>query len=329
MKKNEETFTIDKGLALGLALVVLLRGILEVFFASKLKSSGFTQGLRMLGWGLFAASFFCLVIRFFKNALGKAKGRMLLCLAALLIALGIIMLILSINQSALSARLVIDFLISIDGSKPVLGIIAIVFLLLLLVGTIGSAVLLTKEASTKSGFSWLFLAAIFSNLAVLVLRHKWAIILVGAVVIIINLASSSSKRKRRGSSSYYGTSSSSPSASSYSSTPRSTYSSTSQNTYSSSSGSQSSSGSDHHRDDAEIRRYEGLLDKVKDGIQYKERALSDYRSNLNSAEKNGGKDGLYTADEYRGMIEKTKYELEEANRKKKEYENEIARLKRG
>ena len=48
-----------------------------------------------------------------------------------------------------------------------------------------------------------------------------------------------------------------------------------------------------------------------------------------SAEKNGGKSGLYTADEYRGMIEKTKYELEEANRKKKEYEIEIARLKRG
>ena len=328
MKKNEETFTIDKGLALGLALVVLLRGILEVFFASKLKSSGFTQGLRMLGWGLFAASFFCLVIRFFKNALGKAKGRMLLCLAALLIALGIIMLILSINQSALSARLVIDFLISIDGSKPVLGIIAIVFLLLFLVGTIGSVVLLAKEASTKSGFSWLFLAAIFSNLAVLVLRHKWAIILVGAVAIIVML-SSGSKRKRRGSSSYYRTSSSSPSTSSYSSTPRSTYSSTSQNTYSSSSGLQSSSGSDHHRDDAEIRRYEGLLDNVKDDIKDKDRALSDYRSNLNSAEKNGGKDGLYTADEYRGMIEKTKYELEEANRRKKEYEREIERLKRG
>ena len=58
MKKNDESFTIDKGLALGLALVVLLRGILEVFFASKLKSSAFTQGLRTLGWGLFAASFF-------------------------------------------------------------------------------------------------------------------------------------------------------------------------------------------------------------------------------------------------------------------------------
>ena len=329
MKKNDESFTIDKGLALGLAFVVLLRGILEVFFASKLKSSAFTQGLRTLGWGLFAASFFCLVIRFFKNSLGKAKRRMLLCLAALLIALGIIMLILSINQSALSARLVIDFLISIDGSKPVLGIIAIVFLLLFLVGTIGSVVLLAKEASTKSGFSWLFLAAIFSNLAVLVLRHKWAIILVGAVVIIINLASGSSKRKRRGSSSYYGTSSSSPSASSYSSTPRSTYSSTSQNAYSSSSGSQSSSGSDHHRDDAEIRRYEGLLENVKEDIKYKERALADDRSNLNSAVKNGGKSGLYTADEYRDMIRNTEYALDDLVRRKKEYENEIARLKRG
>ncbi|MBR3507180.1 MAG: hypothetical protein IKO03_00120 [Lachnospiraceae bacterium] len=72
-----------------------------------------------------------------------------------------------------------------------------------------------------------------------------------------------------------------------------------------------------------------MLENVKDDIQYKERALSDYRSNLNSAEKNGGKCGLYTADEYRDMIRNTEYALDDLVRRKKEYENEIARLKRG
>lgn len=316
MEKENQKFWIDSILDIALSAVVLINALVGRFVTNALYPIALRGVFKVLFWGILAVATGLLLRRFFKNALGKAKGKMILSLIALFIVGVILVIAFSIDESQMVAEIATGPLVMIDRLNLSFRWIAVLLVALLLLGGIGLSVLLIKEPSTKSGFLGILYAVGLSYLIALAFWSIGAFFLLLILYILIILIVKAVTRKKTENTS--GIQHRSSNLSNYSYTVQATER-TKKTT--------EKSKEINQQNNKELDEYNTYLKRLKNDIRIKKDQRRGYADSLAKADKNGGKLGLYDSDFYRQQMEACDYALRDLENLKREYERRIRRIK--
>jgi len=115
MEKKNQKFGIDSILDIALGAVVVINALVGRFVTNQGYPIALRGVFKVLFWGILAVASGLLLRRFFVNALGKAKRKMILSLIALFIVGVISVITFSINSSQMAAKIAIGLVTMIDG----------------------------------------------------------------------------------------------------------------------------------------------------------------------------------------------------------------------
>jgi len=196
MEKKNQKFGIDSILDIALGAVVVINALVGRFVTNQVYPIALRGVFKVLFWGILAVASGLLLRRFFVNALGKAKRKMILSLIALFIVGVISVITFSINSSQMAAKIAIGLVTMIDGLNLSFGWIAVLLVALLLLGVIGLSVLLIKEPSTKSGFLGILNAVVISYLVAFAFWNFSAfLLLLSHYILIIFIVKAVTRKK--------------------------------------------------------------------------------------------------------------------------------------
>lgn len=317
-RKHEEEIGIkplDMILAVAMGLIILVNGIIGLFVKKGESPYILGKGFNVAFWIAFGIAVVNLVIRYFARGSAVKKVLMVIDLILMAVEVGIGFFVLQTvvdyfkNGSSSQIEAFLADTKLADAKLMAYLIVAAVALLLFMI-------LLWAEKSTRKAHTMNVLIIIGAYLVLLVIDYWYVIvvllIIVAGIAAIVGLIMLGVKTSRPRSS---------KSSSSGSSSSRSSYSSSS---YSSSRSSSSSSGSSSSN--PEVARYQRLLEEAKDNYANAKSEREAAIRNAVEAEKNGGRLGLFTTNNYRDEAKKWEYKMDKYQGQIDEYKDIINRL---
>ena len=307
-RKREEEFGIkplDTILAVAMGLIILVNGIIGLFVKKGESPYILGKGFNVAFWIAFGIAVVNLVIRYFARGSAVKKGLMVIDLILMAVEVGIGFFVLQTvvdyfkNGSSAKIEAFLADTKAADTKLMVYLIVAAVALLLFMI-------LLWAEKSTRKAHTMNVLIIIGAYLVLLVIDYWYVIvvllIIVAVIAVIVGLIMLGVKTSR----------------------PRSSKSSSSGSSYSSSRSSSSSSGSSSSN--PEVARYQRLLEEAKDNYANAKSEREAAIRNAAEAEKNGGRLGLFTTNNYRDEAKKWEFKMDKYQGQIDEYKDIINRL---
>ena len=307
-RKREEEFGIkplDTILAVAMGLIILVNGIIGLFVKKGESPYILGKGFNVAFWIAFGIAVVNLVIRYFARGSAVKKVLMVIDLILMAVEVGIGFFVLQTavdyfkNGSSAKIEAFLADTKAADTKLMVYLIVAAVALLLFMI-------LLWAEKSTRKAHTMNVLIIIGAYLVLLVIDYWYVIvvllIIVAVIAAIVGLIMLGVKTSH----------------------PRSSKSSSSGSSYSSSRSSSSSSGSSSSN--PEVARYQRLLEEAKDNYANAKSEREAAIRNAAEAEKNGGRLGLFTTNNYRDEAKKWEFKMDKYQGQIDEYKDIINRL---